>query len=150
MYTGWECFRKTGSLSFSIYKTVFLRSRNCHKAGYPIYDSVREPAFKLTNTGEDTFSCILSASFSGSTEAGIDWNVGYNFNDAEEVQPMTSSVAFSNYVNRAFVDPQAEVVSTSNYNIKHNLTGYLAFQQRLLLLRDNDFAVCARKLGLPV
>jgi hypothetical protein len=35
---------------------------------------------------------------------------------------MTSSVAFSNYVNRAFFDPQEEVSSRSNYNIEHNFT----------------------------
>jgi hypothetical protein len=35
---------------------------------------------------------------------------------------MTSSVAFSNYQTRAFFDPQEQVLSTSNYNIKHRLT----------------------------
>jgi hypothetical protein len=35
---------------------------------------------------------------------------------------MTSSVAFSNYQNRAFFDPQEDVVSTSNYNIEHRFT----------------------------
>ena len=36
---------------------------------------------------------------------------------------MTSSVAFSNYVNRTFYDPEEEVLSTSNYNIEHRFTG---------------------------
>ena len=41
-----------------------------------------------------------------SHDNGIDWNVGYAWNDAEDIQPMTSSVAISNYTNRAFFDPQ--------------------------------------------
>ena len=40
---------------------------------------------------------------------------------------MTSSVAFSNYVNRAFYDPEEEVLSTSNYNIEHRFTGVLNY-----------------------
>jgi len=35
---------------------------------------------------------------------------------------MTSSVAFSNYTNRAFFEPQEQVLSTSNFNIEHRLT----------------------------
>jgi len=43
---------------------------------------------------------------------------------------MTSSVASSNYWNRSFYDPEEEVLSTSNYNIKHRFTGvfnYVAY-----------------------
>jgi len=50
---------------------------------------------------------------------GFEFTVGYAYSDAKDVQPMTSSVAFSNYQNRAFFDPQEDVSSTSNYNIKH-------------------------------
>jgi hypothetical protein len=53
---------------------------------------------------------------------GFSFTVGYAYSDAEDVQPMTSSVAFSNYTNRAFFDPQEDVRSTSNYNIKHRFT----------------------------
>ncbi len=35
---------------------------------------------------------------------------------------MVSSVAFSNYQNRAFFDPQEDVLSVSNYNIEHRIT----------------------------
>ena len=90
--------------------------------GYPIYDSVREPSFVLTNSriGNESFG----ASFSVQKEHdnGIDWSLGYAYSDAKDISPMTSSVAFSNYVNRAFFDPQEQVLSTSNYNIKHRLT----------------------------
>ena len=48
---------------------------------------------------------------------------------------MTSSVAFSNYQNRAFFDPQEQVLSTSNYNVDHRLT--LTATWRKALFGDN-------------
>ena len=44
---------------------------------------------------------------------------------------MTSSVAFSNYVNRAFYDPEEEVLSTSNYNVEHRMTAVLNYNVNL-------------------
>ena len=88
----------------------------------PIYNSVREASFVLTNSSEKPESKTYSIGLAKSYDNGFDFNVGYAYTDAEDVQPMTSSVAFSNYVNRAFFDPQEDVVSTSNYNIKHRFT----------------------------
>ncbi len=91
--------------------------------GYPIYDSVREPTFVLTNSDEGNRSFGASLYFSQYHDNGMDWTFGYAYNDAEDVNPMTSSVAFSNYQNRAFFDPEEDVLSTSNYNIRHRFTG---------------------------
>ena len=90
--------------------------------GYPQYDSVRAASFVLTNSKVGNKSFGLAFSLAKSHDNGFDWNVGYSYNDAEDVSPMTSSVAFSNYQNRAFFDPEEEVLSTSNYNIKHRVT----------------------------
>jgi len=90
--------------------------------GYPIYDSVREPSFVLTNSSKGNRSKTLSFMLAQSHDNGIDWDIGYAWNDAEDIQPMTSSVAFSNYTNRAFFDPQEDLRSPSNYNIEHRLT----------------------------
>lgn len=90
--------------------------------GYPVYDSVREAAFVLTNSSKGNRSFLASISVAKSYDNGFDWAAGYSYSDAEDIQPMTSAVAFSNYVNRAFFDPQEEVLSTSNYNIKHRFT----------------------------
>lgn len=97
--------------------------------GYPIFDSVREPAFALTNSDEGNRSLTASFSVAKAYDNGFDWAVGYAYNDAEDVQPMTSSVAFSNYTNRAFFDPQEQVLSTSNYNIEHRFTLLANYQQ---------------------
>lgn len=90
--------------------------------GYPQYASVREPSFVLTNSTEGNESLLASFAIQGRYDNGIDWRFGYAYTDSEDVQPMTSSVAFSNYVNRAFFDPQEQVLSTSNYNIRHRFT----------------------------
>lgn len=90
--------------------------------GYPEYDSVREPSFVLTNSSVGNESQTFSIGLSKAFDNGFDFALGYSWNDAEDVQPMTSSVAFSNYVNRAFFDPQEDVLSPSNYNIEHRFT----------------------------
>ena len=100
--------------------------------GYPIYASVREPGFVLTNSSEGNRSLVTSISVSKAYENGFDWTLGYSYTDAEDVQPMTSSVAFSNYVNRAFFDPQEEVLSTSNYNIAHRITATASWERAFI------------------
>ncbi len=91
-------------------------------AGYPIYDSVREPSFVLTNSDVGNESFNASFAVTKAYDNGFDWALAYSYSDAKDVSPMTSSVAFSNYQNRAFFDPQEQVLSTSNYNIKDRFT----------------------------
>ena len=95
--------------------------------GYPVYDSARIPTFVLTNSSKGNESESLAFSLFKSFDAGLDIRFGYAWTDAKDVNPMTSSVAFSNYVNRAFYDPEEEVLSTSNYNIEHRFTGVLNY-----------------------
>ncbi|MAN65102.1 MAG: cell envelope biogenesis protein OmpA, partial [Hyphomonadaceae bacterium] len=96
---------------------------------YPTYSSVREPAFVLTNSKSDAKSLLVSGSVSKSYDFGLDWALGYAYTDAEDVHPMTSSVAFSNYVNRAFGDPQDVSASTSDYNTKHRFTALTNYER---------------------
>ena len=90
--------------------------------GYPIYESQRAPSFVYTNSDKGNRSLIASLSLAKSYDNGLDWSLGYAYSDAQDVQPLTSSVAFSNYQNRAFFDPQEQVLSTSDYNIEHRFT----------------------------
>ena len=87
--------------------------------GYPQYASVREPAFVLTNSTEGTRSTVMSVGLAKNIGDSFDYRLGYSHVDAEDSNPMTSSVSFSNYTNRAFFDPQEDVLSTSNYAIEH-------------------------------
>ncbi|MEM8987487.1 MAG: TonB-dependent receptor [Pseudomonadota bacterium] len=87
----------------------------------PQFESPNLDAFVLTN-GEGAKSFNASFSVGKSYDFGLDWSVGYAYSEAEDESPMTSSVAFSNYNNRAYVDPNFAGVSTSNYNIRHRVT----------------------------
>ena len=89
---------------------------------YPVYDSPLIDSFQLTNADVSNRAFVASVGASKSWDNGFSARVGYAYSDAEDVQPMTSSVAFSNYNNRAFTDPQEQVLSTSNYNTKHRFT----------------------------
>ncbi|MEE4207977.1 MAG: TonB-dependent receptor [Parvularcula sp.] len=122
-----------------------LEQTGTTEEGYPIYDSVREPSFVLTNAEDEANRSFNAAiSVAANYDNGIDWSLGYSYNDAQDVQPMTSSVAFSNYVNRAFFDPQEEVLSTSNYNISHRFVGRFAYEKAFF----GDYATRISTVGL--
>lgn len=92
-------------------------------AGQPIYDFVNgEDNFMLTNSREngssDLFSIVLNKSF----DFGLDLRLGYAYTDAEDVSPMTSSTAGSNFSNVALLDIQNPIAATSNYVVPHRFT----------------------------
>ncbi len=109
--------------------------------GYPEYDEVREPTFVLTNSpvGDESFG--ISVYISKAYDNGMDWSVGYAYTDAEDVAPMTSSVAFSNYQNRAFFDPQETVLSRSNYSIDHRITATFKWEANFWSDYTTQFSV---------
>ena len=92
--------------------------------GRPVYgDNGRRQDFMLTNvSGESGYSTSLSLSLSKAYDFGLNWAVAYAYTDAEDVSPMTSSVAFSNYTNIAVSDPENPGTATSNYEIPHRFT----------------------------
>ena len=111
--------------------------------GFPDYDSVREPSFTLTNSSTDADSWTASLGLSRAWET-FEFNVGYSYTDAEDINPMTSSVAFSNYQNRAFFDPQEQVASPSNYSIKHRFTGTAVWRPTLFNRLPSVFSLFAQ------
>ena len=118
--------------------------------GYPSYDSVRASSFVLTNSGVGNESESLAFSVFKGFENGLDVRLGYAWVDAKDVNPMTSSVAFSNYVNRAFYDPEEEVLAPSNYNIEHRITGVLNYNVNLFGGYNTRFSLFAQSSsGVP-
>ena len=117
---------------------------------YPTYSSVREPAFVLTNSDSDAKSLLLSGSIAKQYDFGLNWSFGYAYSDAEDVHPMTSSVAFSNYVNRAFSDPQDVSAATSDYNIKHRFTALVNYEHEFFGDNTTRFSLFGQaNSGLP-
>ncbi len=116
----------------------------------PDYDSPLMDSFTLTNSDLSNRSFVASIGASKKWDSGWGLTMGYAYSDAKDVQPMTSSVAFSNYNSRAFLDPQEEVLSTSNYNIKHRFTTSVSYKKDFW--KDYDtrfFAFLQHSSGRP-
>jgi hypothetical protein len=84
----------------------------------------------LTNVdGDDAEQLSLSFVLSQAYDFGLDWSLGYAFTDSDDVNPMTSSVAFSNYFNVAVADPNDPGLSRSNYEIPHRFVLRFGFEK---------------------
>jgi hypothetical protein len=94
--------------------------------GRPVYNSVNhsgESDFLLTNVkGEDGSTSVLSFAVSKEYDNGLAFTASYAYTKAEDIHPMTSSVAFSNYHGIAVSDPENPQLSPSNYEIPHRFT----------------------------
>ncbi len=94
--------------------------------GRPVYSGVnhgRNNDFLLTNVkGDSGDTTVVSFAVSKDYENGLAFTASYAYTDANDVHPMTSSVAFSNYHAVAAVDSENPGVATSNYEIPHRFT----------------------------
>ncbi|HQX91272.1 MAG TPA: TonB-dependent receptor [Thermomonas sp.] len=93
----------------------------------------RNPSFGnvilLTNTDKgksDNFTVSLRKPFSN------DWSgrLSYTYSRATDVNPGTSSVAYSSYSSRTFADVGAEEEGISNYSIPNRVIAQLSWQHR--------------------
>lgn len=128
----------------AIYKHGDLEQTGVSADGRPTYDSVRMPSFVLTNSSKGNESESIAFSLFKAYDNGLDIRLGYAYTDAKDVNPMTSSVAFSNYSNRTFFDPEEEVLSTSNYNIEHRFTAVLNYTTELFANYETRFSLFAQ------
>ena len=100
--------------------------------GRPIYDereAGRSEDLMLTNLEDDTKAFSFSTAISKKFDFGLSGSLAYAFTESEDGNPMTSSVAYSNYANFAtdnFNNPSA---ATSNYEIPHRFTLRLTYQK---------------------
>ncbi|WP_049722323.1 TonB-dependent receptor [Gilvimarinus polysaccharolyticus] len=102
--------------------------------GRPTYGSIdgRSQDFMLTNVKGDSGDALtISVGASKYFDVGLEVAAGYAYSDAKDVNPMTSSVAYSNYTNLATSDPENPGAETSNYNIPHRFTTKIAYEAAL-------------------
>jgi outer membrane receptor protein involved in Fe transport len=78
----------------------------------------------LTNTKKGE-SKGLTLGLSRQMRDNWTWSASWTRSHATEVSPITSSVALSNYTNRASFNPNEDVASTSNTNTKNRAVGTL-------------------------
>ncbi|MBZ0112562.1 MAG: carboxypeptidase regulatory-like domain-containing protein [Thermoanaerobaculia bacterium] len=93
------------------------------RAGGPIYDYVRgRDNFMLTNSSFDAASDILSLLVMKTWDWGLDMSIGYSHTDGEDISPMTSSTAGSNFDSTALIDINNPRPATSNYVVPERFT----------------------------
>jgi len=92
-------------------------------AGSPIYDFVNgNDNHMLTNSSSEATSNVVSFVLKKEFDMGIDLLFGYAHTEAEDVAPMTSSTAFSNYDNVALLDINNPTAAGSNYVVPNRFT----------------------------
>lgn len=112
-------------------KQIGITAVDTGPAGFQFFDDTNGEAYILTNS--DPFSSLV-ASFAISKEYdfGLSWSAGYAFSDANDRSPMTSSVAFSNFQNVAYLNPNKLPSRPSNYDTRHRLTLQASYEQEFL------------------
>jgi outer membrane receptor for ferrienterochelin and colicin len=99
-------------------------------AGSPIYDYTNgRDNYMLTNSSEEPVANVLSMVFRKEFDFGLDVLLGYAWTDAEDVSPMTSSVAGSNFDNTALLDINNPSAADSNYVVPHRFTLRLDYER---------------------
>ncbi|WP_158771374.1 TonB-dependent receptor [Paraglaciecola sp. L1A13] len=111
--------------------------------GYVDYESNGYGSLELTNSDEVSTSYSLTGTLEKTWDNGLRLVTGYSYNHAEDVQPMTSSVAFSNYQYRAFTNPNEDVSSLSDWNIEHRFTADFSYAIELFAGLETRFNMYA-------
>jgi hypothetical protein len=113
--------------------------------GRPIYSGVnhgRNNDFLLTNVkGDSGDTTVLSFAVSKEYDNGLAFTASYAFTEANDVHPMTSSVAFSNYNGIAVSDAENPGVTTSNYEIPHRFTLNLTYTHEFVDGYETQFSL---------
>lgn len=113
--------------------------------GRPLYPSIPRSvpeAFLLTNVNGDSGANLsASISVSKSYDFGLDVTAAYAYTKSEDVNPMTSSVAYSNYGNLATADFENPGIAKSNYEIPHRFTLRATYKVELLDGYDTKFSL---------
>ena len=76
----------------------------------------------LTNSGENPESTSASIVLRKEFDNGLDLLFGYAYTQAEDVSPMTSSTAGSNFTSTTLLDINNPPVGPSNYVVPHRFT----------------------------
>lgn len=112
-------------------------------AGTPIYDYVNgRDNYMLTNSSETPVANVFSVVLKKEFDFGLDVVFGYAYTDAEDVVPMTSAVAGSNFDNVALLDINNPPAADSNWVVPNRFT--VAFDYKRAFFGDNMTRITLR------
>ncbi len=98
--------------------------------GRPLFENKegwRSGDFVLTNSDKDGESTIISFAVNKDFDWGLSATLAYSYTDSKDTNPMTSSVAGSNYGHIATTTPDRHGLATSNYEVPHRFTLNLSY-----------------------
>lgn len=127
----------------AVTKAIGLNQTSTAPDGRPIYGGNPFTPLLLTNADDDAKTLVLSANISKEHDFGLNWNLGYAYTDSEDVSPMTSSTAGSNFGNVAASDPNNLGLATSNYQTKHRFTAFLNYGTEFVEDYETRFSMFA-------
>ncbi len=106
--------------------------------------------YMLTNAEDEAYSFTFSTVFRKSFDYGLDITLGYAYTEAEDISPMTSSTAGSNFESTATLDVNNLVAGTSNYETPHRLTFRATYGKEFFEGYESRFTTTiVRKSGQP-
>ncbi|MSU23303.1 MAG: TonB-dependent receptor [Opitutus sp.] len=117
----------TGTFAVGGVTTAFPGTSTGGRRRVPTFGDV----FKLNNSSQGSGTGVtlgLARPFKDGWAASASWTHSHN----TEVSPLTSSVASSNYSNRASFNPNEDVASISNTNIPNRIVGTLTRQFKFI------------------
>lgn len=134
-----------------IYRQVDKSDPDCATSPATCSSRAFTQDFILTNVkGSDAQQTSYSLALSKSYDFGLDWTIAYAYTEAEDVNPMTSSVAFSNYVSPAVTDPNNPGLGISNYQIPNRFTLRVDYQKAFFSDYETRFTLFgSRNEGRP-
>lgn len=113
-------------------------------AGGPIYRYVRgRDNFMLTNSSFDASADILSVLAMKRWDNGFDASLGYAYTDGDDISPMTSAVAGSNFDNTALIDINNPRPGRSNYVVPHRFSLRASYGREFFEGLDTRFTLYA-------
>jgi hypothetical protein len=105
--------------------------------GTPIYSFVNgADNLMLTNSSRSPESSSISFVLRKEFESGLSLLLGYAYTEAEDVAPMTSSTAGSNFDNTALLDVNNPPAANSNWVVPHRITFHLDYAKNFF--GDNE------------
>ena len=116
------------------YKDISQEIVGYTTTGAPIYDysGDSEDVFMLTNSDRTAEGFVTSIALTKYFENGFTVSAGYAMSRQEDISPMTSSVAGSNFTNTALLDINDPRPATSNYEVPHRFTLDVTYQAQLI------------------